>query len=708
MTDRLSNEMVTVFVNHVDCYSSGIIGKVLAQAKVGATSVDEDDNLSQGSNQDQALTRDQCYQVIGTLKYNTSEKPDWVNSIIQYNNNEDLLPALMQCDFIIYDIVSDPAQVEEAIWAVSALNAEMESFETQKIFICVSTVLTWAKSKPLDPDDPEMPFTEEDYRKRKAHPNFKDHLSCEKLVIKLGKTNKTKLMTYVIASGVAYGEGEKIFHFLFKGAWLGAEQHLKIFGNGQNILPAIHVKDLASVVLNICDAKPKVRYVLAVDDSKSTLEDMVRAISKNLGNGKTKFVSREDALIEKEIEQADFDMLLVNLRMDPTFIKESMTINWVSDVGFVENMPKIIKEFKEKRNLLPIRACIFGPPASGKTTVAKQLCEHYKLHHIKIQDVIDEAIATLKTNAARADEEIEDEDDDMRAQENQKVLDDINECKEKNNGRLEDSFIIKFFTEKLKSMPCQNQGFILDGFPKTMEQAKLLFSLGEDEDDLEEREKEFDYDETLMPEYLISLNTSDDFLRNRVMNLPETAVTGTHNTEEGLHRRLTDFRNTNTEDETVLNYFDELEIHPENLDITQDHTPLMRQTVERIIKIMGKERNYGPTPDELAELERLGIQRAFDERRRVQDELEKQEAEEARDRARKLEEWRTQLNSVKQQEKEMLEAQSIPFRNYLMKNVMPTLTEGLIECCKVRPEDPVDFLAEFLFEKNPQVNLSNI
>ena len=40
----------------------------------------------------------------------------------------------------------------------------------------------------------------------------------------------------------------------------------------------------------------------------------------------------------------------------------------------------------------------------------------------------------------------------------------------------------------------------------------------------------------------------------------------------------------------------------------------------------------------------------------------------------------------------MLEAQSIPLRNYLMKHVMPTLTQGLIECCQVRPDDPVDFL----------------
>ena len=42
-----------------------------------------------------------------------------------------------------------------------------------------------------------------------------------------------------------------------------------------------------------------------------------------------------------------------------------------------------------------MRALILGPPASGKTTIAKQLCEHYKLHHIKIKDVIDDAIEKL-------------------------------------------------------------------------------------------------------------------------------------------------------------------------------------------------------------------------------------------------------------------------------------------------------------------------
>lgn len=35
----------------------------------------------------------------------------------------------------------------------------------------------------------------------------------------------------------------------------------------------------------------------------------------------------------------------------------------------------------------------------------------------------------------------------------------------------------------------------------------------------------------------------------------------------GLLRRLAEFRALNTEDETVLNYFDELEIHPDNIGI---------------------------------------------------------------------------------------------------------------------------------------------
>ena len=68
-----------------------------------------------------------------------------------------------------------------------------------------------------------------------------------------------------------------------------------------------------------------------------------------------------------------------------------------------------------------------------------------------------------------------------------------------------------------------------------------------------------------MPDVVIALEAPDDFLRNRVMNLVEAVVADTHNTEEGLKKRLAEYKNANAEDETVLNYFDELEFHPEKI-----------------------------------------------------------------------------------------------------------------------------------------------
>ena len=60
-------------------------------------------------------------------------------------------------------------------------------------------------------------------------------------------------------------------------------------------------------------------------------------------------------------------------------------------------------------------------------------------------------------------------------------------------------------------------------------------------------------------------------------------------------------------------------------------------------------------------------------------------------------------SQVRRQEQEALELAASPLRSYLMKHVMPTLTQGLLEVCKSRPDDAVDVLAEYLFKNNPQI-----
>jgi len=58
-----------------------------------------------------------------------------------------------------------------------------------------------------------------------------------------------------------------------------------------------------------------------------------------------------------------------------------------------------------------MRVCVLGPPAVGKTAICAELAKQYKLHHIKVKDVIDEAMSKLEKSAARADKGDEEDDD---------------------------------------------------------------------------------------------------------------------------------------------------------------------------------------------------------------------------------------------------------------------------------------------------------
>jgi len=39
-------------------------------------------------------------------------------------------------------------------------------------------------------------------------------------------------------------------------------------------------------------------------------------------------------------------------------------------------------------------------------------------------------------------------------------------------------------------------------------------------------------------------------------------------------------------------------------------------------------------------------------------------------------------------------------RQFLMKQIIPVLTEGMIDVYRVGPTDPVDYLAEYIFAKS--------
>merc|ERR1712228_539166 len=87
------------------------------------------------------------------------------------------------------------------------------------------------------------------------------------------------------------------------------------------------------------------------------------------------------------------------------------------------------------------------------------------------------------------------------------------------------------------------------------------------------------------------------------------------------------------------------------------------------------------------------------EKARALSEDKSEEREELRKSKRRLE-------IISRHEEEQKQLQGMPLRAYLMEHMVPSLTEGLIELCKVLPEDPVDYLANYL-ENHAAASSSN-
>jgi len=97
-----------------------------------------------------------------------------------------------------------------------------------------------------------------------------------------------------------------------------------------------------------------------------------------------------------------------------------------------------------------LKLVLLGPPGSGKGTQAKRLVEELKIAHISTGDLLREAVKAQSELGARSKEYMD-------------------------AGKLvPDELVIALVREKVSSL---DGGFVLDGFPRTIEQAKELESI---------------------------------------------------------------------------------------------------------------------------------------------------------------------------------------------------------------------------------------
>ena len=122
----------------------------------------------------------------------------------------------------------------------------------------------------------------------------------------------------------------------------------------------------------------------------------------------------------------------------------------------------------------------------------------------------------------------------------------------------------------------------------------------------------------------------------------------------------------------------------------------MRVYIER----SGRSYNYLPSVKVLnvqREEKLVKEERDFKAEKAATSEADKEKRELEREALEKLQEGR--LDSIKQHIDE-LEGTSKNMRQFLMKQIIPVLTEGMIEVYRFGPTDPVDYLADYIFTKS--------
>ncbi|XP_014363672.2 adenylate kinase 7 [Papilio machaon] len=675
------------------------------------------------------------YEIIGTVIDPKIATIDHVAAIVPVN---DCLPQMLTCGTVILDITSDTQQVklasdylkllkdllekeQQAEQAQSVVNDadDVPNLDSKRRYlILLSTVMTWALTKPLDPDAPEMPFVETDFRKRKAHPNYKQHYNVENEVIGIARKFKSKIGALVVASGMTYGGREDALYYWFQKAW-ECEPFLPILGRGGNVIPIINVYDLAEIIYNLVTTFPKKLYILAVEQNVTKQREIIKPLGRIVGSGMFKCIPPEDAFLIPEINQRIYDLINLNLNMEPTYIVETMGLQWVSEMTFAENVPLLIKQFKKERELKSFKIVIYGPIMIGKSTLSRLICENYGLVYVSPDTIVNDMIKDLELRMEHWKEgegsKLPGMEEGDTAMDDEETEDDENEREAARvtlgllrSGRTPtDDEIIGYLRKKLLSHEAQNKGWVFDGLP--MVQSATLFERGEEQDEVQSEDEDRDMFEEdmdlyanvlkkMLPDIVVSLEATDEFICEKAMRQPEDEF---RVDEETVLKLLSEFRAADAPDISPLNFFDELDIHPLVVPVNNHNDYSMEGPYAEVSLRLGRPCRYAKLMEviERAEKKEKAAKELMEaKQRKALQELEKKIKEENEE---KMEYWSELYGLMREEEEMALAAAGEPMRNYLVQYIFPTLTAGLLEVAKLRPNDPIDFLAEYLFKLNP-------
>ena len=390
---------------------------------------------------------------------------------------------------------------------------------------------------------------------------------------------------------------------------------------------------------------------------------------------------------------------------------EKRKFKWHCEYGIPDNLDKLRYEFSLYRNLKNQKIFVWGPPSSGKSTLSEKLSEQLKLPHIKLKDLID--IAKRRKNPLG--EEIRKKIKELRAV----VLEAEEEYNKRKNKkktdppfdpnlykRFPDELIVKIVKARLMESDCLSKGFILDGYPKKYQDAIDLFT-------------ENNAISSLIPDSVLFIsNLTDEILKERVASIKEYE-TDPDTINRRFERRYGDYKALNETEGTkgVLEFFKENNVQIFNYDenLLKENEEEFKEQLKLYLNKDGEINNISRLTDQeqiipieikyntLAFKELQDQQKRAEEAKRM---LEKAEGltnvtiddEEYKDVEAVEKNTINRIKELNKKEQKLLEKKSEVLRHYLIENVIPLLSRGILRICKDQPDDPVDALANFLFE----------
>lgn len=643
--------------------------------------------------------------------------------------------AIRSCNVVVFDLFN--CTLKDLYFVLQALKVDPKSNPPRRTgdiedadgnkkdgikFILVSSAMVWANTKledlvepvaaepadgeapPADgeeapaPTGPPTSFSEKYWQCRKPTPGsrYEQWKDMEKLVQTCFSLEGSQVKAFTVGAGILYGDGEETFTQVFKDAWLGLKSH-QIAGPGTNHVPTVHVRDMGKLVRQVCynqELDPAARpYFLAVDktdegSARPTQADLIKGIVGEVNGPREIPMVKAPPPVERPSEETEegpanllkestfpelepgsaealSEAMALNLNMEPSSLMLQEEFEWHCTGGLLKNIRMVAEEFSAQRELRAMRVIIAGPPASGKSTLCKAVSEHF---NIPLIDMNPENLSETR--------------------------------------------------QALCSEVCRYRGYVLNAKLAGFQQVEELFTkdyeLPVDEEEAEAHaaavaaaaedpdaqpvpplEKKYEKrlnEDGIVPAFAILLQAPEALCRARHSNAGKGTV-------GKLQKDMEQFTSRNLVDgqPSFSDFFqDTAKIGVFNLPIAgKSEEDMFESTRIYMESGQGRPFNYLMSSDEVAEvlLERQAeMHLAAMMKADIAERQVSQKEENDTVNKRHLE----RLRIIAEHESRQQQIGALSLRDYLMRHTVPNLTEGLIEMCMVLPENPVDYLANYL------------